>query len=137
MIISAGGVVLKERKVLLLRTRLGRWVLPKGHVEPDETLRQAALREVYEEAGVQARIHRRLGWKYFQFHVHGKYQSKRVLWFLMEEVSGEPRPLRKEGFVDVAYMPEEKLEKLNMHSSELSIVRKALRQEAECLTLTK
>ncbi len=130
MIISAGGVVLKERRVLLLRTRRGRWVLPKGHVEPAESLRQAALREVLEEAGIEARIRRRLGWKYFQFYVQGNIQSKRVLWFLMEQVSGEPRPLWREGFVEVAYMPEERLEKLNMHTSELSIVRKALRQEA-------
>lgn len=130
MIISAGGVVLKERKVLLLRTRRGRWVLPKGHVEAEESLRQAAIREVLEEAGVEARIRRRLGWKYFQFHAQGEIRSKRVLWFLMEQIGGRPRPLRKEGFVEVAYMPEDQLENLNMHSSELSIVRKALRQEA-------
>jgi|LSQX01.1.fsa_nt_gb 8-oxo-dGTP pyrophosphatase MutT (NUDIX family) len=130
MIISAGGVVLKERRVLLLKTRRGRWVLPKGHVEPDESLRQAALREVYEEAGVEARIQRRLGWKFFQFYLQGNIQSKRVLWFLMKQIGGELQPLRREGFIDVAYMPEHKLKELNMHASELSIVQKALRQEA-------
>src|SRR5947209_19581200 len=28
------------------------WVLPKGHVEAGETIEQAALREIYEETGL-------------------------------------------------------------------------------------
>jgi len=30
----------------------GNWIFPKGHVEPGETAREAALRETEEEAGV-------------------------------------------------------------------------------------
>ncbi len=37
-----------------------RWVFPKGHVEDGETAAAAALREVWEEAGVRARAIRRL-----------------------------------------------------------------------------
>jgi predicted NUDIX family NTP pyrophosphohydrolase len=32
----------------LLSRRNGRWGLPKGHVDPDETSQQAAAREAYE-----------------------------------------------------------------------------------------
>ena len=125
MIISA-GVVLKERKVLFSHKKRP-LVLPKGHVEAEESF-DRLLFEKFLKKG-EARI-RRLGWKYFQFHAQGEIRSKRVLWFLMEQIGGRPRPLRSEGFVEVAYMPEDQLENLNMHSSELSIVRKALRQEA-------
>ena len=38
----------------------GRWVFPKGRVEDGETGAAAALREVGEEAGVRARLIRRL-----------------------------------------------------------------------------
>jgi len=42
---------------LLVRTKLGSaWTIPKGHVEPGETTRRAALREAREEAGVTGEI---------------------------------------------------------------------------------
>lgn len=58
----AGGVVYREREgareYLLVRPSNGRaeWVLPKGHVDPGETTRETAVREVAEEAGVEASI---------------------------------------------------------------------------------
>lgn len=52
---GAGGVTFNGvGHVLVLRHTNGNWVFPKGHVEPGETLLQAALREVQEEAGVTA-----------------------------------------------------------------------------------
>ena len=52
---GAGGVVRNAQgDVLLLKHKSGSWVFPKGHIEPGETLLEAALREVEEEAGVVA-----------------------------------------------------------------------------------
>ena len=52
---SAGGVVLNhDGLVLVLRRKTeGTWVLPKGRVEPGESLKQTALREVEEETGLR------------------------------------------------------------------------------------
>jgi len=58
----AGGVVWRKvnNQVEYLLVRATRapneWVLPKGHIEPGETMQEAAVREVHEETGVRARI---------------------------------------------------------------------------------
>jgi 8-oxo-dGTP diphosphatase len=44
-----------ESRVLLVHhNATGKWVFPGGHVDPDETPAEAALREVLEETGVHA-----------------------------------------------------------------------------------
>jgi 8-oxo-dGTP pyrophosphatase MutT (NUDIX family) len=48
---SAHGV-----EFLLVRTRGGRWIFPKGGVEPGLTQAQSAALEAFEEAGVHGRI---------------------------------------------------------------------------------
>src|SRR5713226_10308201 len=41
---------------LLVQTRKGRWIFPKGSAEPGLTHAQAAALEAFEEAGVHGRI---------------------------------------------------------------------------------
>ncbi len=54
---SAGGVVVRANRVLLISTRNGtRWQLPKGRIEGSETAAQAAAREVEEETGVLGHV---------------------------------------------------------------------------------
>ena len=46
-------------RVLLARhSEVGAWVLPGGAIEPGETRADAAVREIWEEAGVVARLTR-------------------------------------------------------------------------------
>ncbi|OGS05195.1 MAG: hypothetical protein A3G41_02665 [Elusimicrobia bacterium RIFCSPLOWO2_12_FULL_59_9] len=84
---SAGGVVLDERRVLLVLVRNLRgekvWTFPKGHVEPGETPRQAALREVEEETGYRCHILRPLSEVNYAFQRQGRRVRKKVQWFLM------------------------------------------------------
>ena len=53
MIIQAGGgLVENEKGEVLFMFRRGKWDLPKGKLDPGETLEACALREVEEETGV-------------------------------------------------------------------------------------
>ena len=58
---SAGGVAFRLREdggsdVALIRTHEGRWQLPKGWIEPGETMEDTARRETREEAGIVAEV---------------------------------------------------------------------------------
>ena len=63
--IGVGGAVVRGGQLLLVRraSRHGRgnWQLPGGFIEPDETIEQAVVREVQEEAGVTAEVEAVLG----------------------------------------------------------------------------
>lgn len=62
----AGAVVFRDtaegREYLIIESsRGGEWVLPKGHLQDNETVEDAALREVQEEGAVTAKIAAPLG----------------------------------------------------------------------------
>lgn len=54
--VFASGYLIFRREAgnlqFLLMKHTDRWDLPKGHVDPDETISQAAVRELYEETGI-------------------------------------------------------------------------------------
>lgn len=50
---AAGGVVEDESKRILFIHRRGYWDLPKGKIDKGEEEKQAAVREVIEETGIQ------------------------------------------------------------------------------------
>jgi len=50
---AGGGLVKNEKKEILFIFRRGFWDLPKGKIDDGETKKEAALREVEEETGVQ------------------------------------------------------------------------------------
>lgn len=86
--VSAGGVVVKKIKniphILLIRDkRYNDWILPKGHVESNETLEETALREVLEEAHLNdVKLIKLLG-TYKRF-VPRANENKTIHYFLMK-----------------------------------------------------
>lgn len=53
---SCGIIVFNNEKVLVIHQNIGHWGLPKGHVEIGETEEETAIREVFEETGINANI---------------------------------------------------------------------------------
>ena len=56
---TSGGIVFrftrdkKDIEVLLIQDSKGRWTIPKGHIEPGETAKMTARREIEEETGLR------------------------------------------------------------------------------------
>ncbi|HEX5898982.1 MAG TPA: NUDIX domain-containing protein [Solirubrobacteraceae bacterium] len=92
---SAGGVVVRDGAcVVIVPTRPAAdgskvLALPKGHPEDGESPADAALREVREEAGVEARLVEPLGDVRYWYTRDGRRIAKVVTFFLLEYVSGE------------------------------------------------
>ena len=46
-----------DKKILLVKhADYDKWLQPGGHIEPDETPEDAAVREVYEETGIKIKL---------------------------------------------------------------------------------
>jgi 8-oxo-dGTP diphosphatase len=92
---AAGGVVIdrqaEPRRVLLVhRPVYDDWSFPKGGVKADESLEEAALREVREETGLGCRILMKLSISRYDYRSRkGNLRPKAVHYYLMEAVGGE------------------------------------------------
>jgi 8-oxo-dGTP pyrophosphatase MutT (NUDIX family) len=92
---SAGGVVVRTSdgvEVCLIRPA-GRtvWGLPKGGVEPGETLPQTAVREVSEETGIRGVVDDELGAIDYSFYSREDRSRihKTVHYYLMHATGGD------------------------------------------------
>ncbi len=110
---AAGGIVYHPDKGMLWILRRGRWDLPKGKIDPQESPEHAAMREVEEETGIGAiRITAPLETTYHVYREKGKTILKISRWFAME--TGEPdallRPQENEGISGVEWTGAEGIE---------------------------
>lgn len=90
--VAAGGVVKDDegRVLLVHRGRYDDWSFPKGGVDAGETIEQAALREVKEEAGLECQIVRKLSSSRYLFqNRQGRTIAKEVHYFLLKIVGGQ------------------------------------------------
>ena len=57
MRIIVGGIIEKNGKILMIQEKkkscYGKWNLPAGHLDPNETIIEGALREIREETGCE------------------------------------------------------------------------------------
>ena len=104
---AAGGVVYHTgpagHEFLLIRDPYGRWSLPKGHLEQDESEEQAALREVEEETSVRATLGPLVARITYFFPAKGKTVEKRVSFFLMSASDDTIAPQIDEGIMAVGW----------------------------------
>ncbi|MDP5096240.1 NUDIX hydrolase [Flavobacterium sp.] len=82
---AGGGLVYNAKGEVLFIFRNGKWDLPKGGTEKNETIEETAMREVEEETGVNGlSIKEKLQKTYHIFKRNGRYKLKITQWFEMQ-----------------------------------------------------
>ncbi len=103
---AAGGLVFNGRRELLMIYRRGYWDLPKGKIDPGETKRVAAIREVKEETGLQTVIIRTKVDN--TFHTYrlksGKRALKKSIWYEMTTPDLKLTPQKEEDIERAEWM---------------------------------
>jgi len=119
LIEAAGGLVFNEDGDVLMIYRRGNWDFPKGKIDPGESPRQAALREIKEETGLK---HLKIKGKQafpdldqegtlHLYKENGEYLIKLTHWFEVEGSRKDPLiPEKREGiekvkWIDPAFFP--------------------------------
>jgi 8-oxo-dGTP pyrophosphatase MutT (NUDIX family) len=135
---SAGGVVVNadQEIVVIVPTRRAAdgsrvLALPKGHPDGAESSAEAALREVREEAGVEAEVVDSLGEVRYWYQRGGRRIAKVVEFFLLRYVSGNVDDHDHE-VEHARWVPAEEAVKTLTYAGERDMVRAALtRMERE------
>lgn len=113
---TAGGVVYRtmpdgRHEILMIQDRLGRWTIPKGHVEVGESIEQTAVREVGEETGLTSlRLGEKLDKLHFFYRREGKLIFMTTHVFLMEALGNTDAVVaeQSEGIVDAKWFDQDK-----------------------------
>ena len=106
---AAGGLVVRHENgepLLLLIYRRGAWDLPKGKLDPGETVAECAVREVQEEVGIdELEITADAGTTVHGYPEDGRYLVKTTHWYFMQTPERDFTPEEREGIEQVEWVP--------------------------------
>lgn len=123
---AAGGLIRNADNAYLFIYRRGKWDLPKGKCEKDETYEQTALREVKEECGLQScAVIEPLFPTFHTYEMNNKRYLKKTVWYKMESNQTDVKPQSEEGIVKVEWFkPSDfKIIKENTYPSVWDVIR--------------
>jgi len=108
--VVVGCLLKKDDKYLLVQenqpSARGLWNLPAGHVDKNEELEDAAIRETKEETGLEVQLIKQVG----LYHEKAAKSVKHV--FLAEIIGGELKPQEGE-IMDVKWLTFDEIAQLN------------------------
>lgn len=92
---ACGGIIIKNKKVLMIRQTKGFIGFPKGHVEKKETEIETAIREIEEETNIKAQLDENK--RYTIYYSPKPNIEKEVVYFLGKVLDDKnPKPQQGE-----------------------------------------
>lgn len=118
-VIQAGGGLVKNTKdEILLILRRGKWDLPKGKLDDNETIEECAKREVQEETGLQKiKLIQPIEITYHTYVQFGKHILKQSHWYAMTAADDEKLvPQTEEDITEIIWAKKEDLKKYTLNT---------------------
>ena len=102
---ATGGIVTNKKNQILFIYRKGKWDLPKGKMEKNESKKESALREVIEETGVKKlKIINFFSTTFHLIKVKREYFLKETHWYTMKtKYEGKLKPQKSEGIISAKW----------------------------------
>lgn len=108
---AGGGIVVNEKGDVLLIFRRGKWDLPKGKLDPGETIENCAIREVMEETGLnKISLTKPLVITWHIYQEGTSFVLKQTDWFAMRVKGAQAlTPQIEEDITDLKWVPRSEL----------------------------
>jgi 8-oxo-dGTP pyrophosphatase MutT (NUDIX family) len=113
-IYAGGGLIRNSEGKYLVMKRRGKWDLPKGKVNKNETIEDAAMREVTEETGLkEIAINAPLMATYHCYYIDDQKILKRTSWYDMLYTGSDiPIPEADEDITEIKWLRKEELKSI-------------------------
>ena len=99
---TSGGIVFrmtpdqKDIEILLIQDSKNRWTIPKGHIEPGETAKVTAVREIGEESGLHhVQVLTWLGKIHFKYRRQDKLVLMTTQIYLVRAIDEHEKPQKE------------------------------------------
>lgn len=108
---TSGGVVFRRNdkggvEILLAQDAKDRWTIPKGHIEPGETPRQTAEREIQEETGLkEMKVFNHLGKTQFRYRRQNSLVLMTMHVYLVKALGDTDRLIKEEWMNGISWFP--------------------------------
>ena len=109
---TSGGIVFrltedkKNIEILLIQDSKGRWTIPKGHIEPGETAKVTARREIEEETGLRNfSVLTWLGKIHFKYRRADKLVLMTTQIYLVQALDAREMPTGEKWMKGIAWFP--------------------------------
>ena len=127
---SSGGLVVRKNNgewqiLLVKKSDLGLWTLPKGHKEKEEREEETACREVEEETGYKVKLGPRVGDISFSY-VRDHQVFREIASFFLMEVVGKGEKEQEGEIEEVKWFSLEEALQVLSYDNEKSLIGKAL-----------